>query len=135
MAVAGTLDDMANLRNAYTVSGCRWPERQFGANGAVRPHIRGRAASRKSAPSSNRVAGTPSANTSTRCQAHKDRRPGLDDLVRDARRRKVDAVIVWRLDRRGRSLRHLVLLMEELQQLGIALRNEVFPDTAQGPQV
>jgi hypothetical protein len=28
-----------------------------------------------------------------------------------------------------------VLLMEELQQLGIALTNEVFPDTAQGPQV
>jgi DNA invertase Pin-like site-specific DNA recombinase len=51
----------------------------------------------------------------------KDRRPGLDDLVRDARRRKFDAVIVWKLDRLGRSLRHLVLLMEELQQLGIAL--------------
>src|SRR4051812_32790579 len=49
----------------------------------------------------------------------KDRRPGLDDLVRDARRRKFDAVIVWKLDRLGRSLRHLVLLMEELQQLGI----------------
>jgi DNA invertase Pin-like site-specific DNA recombinase len=51
----------------------------------------------------------------------KDRRPGLDDLVRDARRRKFDAVIVWKLDRLGRSLRHLVLLMEELQQLGVAL--------------
>src|SRR5215475_721834 len=51
----------------------------------------------------------------------KDRRPGLDELVRDARRRKFDAVIVWKLDRLGRSLRHLVLLMEELQQLGVAL--------------
>src|SRR5215468_7801069 len=51
----------------------------------------------------------------------KDRRPGLDDLVRDARRRKFDAVVVWKLDRLGRSLRHLVLLMEELQQLGVAL--------------
>jgi len=50
-----------------------------------------------------------------------DRRPGLDDLVRDARRRKFDAVVVWKLDRLGRSLRHLVLLMEELQQLGVAL--------------
>jgi DNA invertase Pin-like site-specific DNA recombinase len=51
----------------------------------------------------------------------KDRRPGLDNLVRDARRRKFDAVIVFKLDRLGRSLRHLVLLMEELQQLGVAL--------------
>jgi DNA invertase Pin-like site-specific DNA recombinase len=51
----------------------------------------------------------------------KDRRPGLDALVRDARRRKFDAVVVWKLDRLGRSLRHLVLLMEELQQLGVAL--------------
>ena len=51
----------------------------------------------------------------------KDRRPGLDDLVRDARRRKFDAVVVWKLDRLGRSLRHLVLLMEELQGLGVAL--------------
>jgi len=51
----------------------------------------------------------------------KDRRPGLDDLLRAARRRQFDAVVVWKLDRLGRSLRHLVLLMEELQQLGIAL--------------
>lgn len=52
----------------------------------------------------------------------KDRRPGLDQLVADARRRRFDAVVVWKLDRLGRSLRHLVLLlMEELQQLGIAL--------------
>ena len=29
----------------------------------------------------------------------KDRRPGLDDLVRDARRRQFDAVVVWKLDR------------------------------------
>jgi len=51
----------------------------------------------------------------------KDRRPGLDDLIHNARRRRFDAVVVWKLDRLGRSLRHLVLLMEELQQLGVAL--------------
>ena len=51
----------------------------------------------------------------------KDSRPGLDELVRDARKRRFDAVVVWKLDRLGRSLRHLVLLMQELQQLGVAL--------------
>jgi DNA invertase Pin-like site-specific DNA recombinase len=50
----------------------------------------------------------------------KERRPGLDALIRDARRRRFDALIVWRLDRLGRSLRHLVTLLDELQHLGIA---------------
>ncbi len=48
----------------------------------------------------------------------KDRRPALDRLVADARRRKVDTVVVWRLDRLGRSLKHLVTLLDELQALG-----------------
>jgi DNA invertase Pin-like site-specific DNA recombinase len=30
-------------------------------------------------------------------------RPGLDQLIADARRRKFDVVIVWKLDRFGRS--------------------------------
>lgn len=50
----------------------------------------------------------------------KDRRPALDRLTADVRRRKVDAVICWRLDRLGRSLRHLVLLLDEWQHLGVA---------------
>jgi DNA invertase Pin-like site-specific DNA recombinase len=50
----------------------------------------------------------------------KDRRPALDRLVGDARRRRFDVLIVWRLDRLGRNLRHLVTLLEELQALGIA---------------
>src|SRR5881394_3780174 len=49
-----------------------------------------------------------------------DRRPGLDALMRDARRRKFKTVIVWSLDRAGRSLPHLVTLIDELQQLAIA---------------
>ncbi len=49
----------------------------------------------------------------------KDRRPALDRLVADARQRKVDTVVVWRLDRLGRSLRHLVTLLDELQALGV----------------
>jgi DNA invertase Pin-like site-specific DNA recombinase len=50
----------------------------------------------------------------------KDRRPALDEMVADAKRRKFDAVVAWRLDRLGRNLRHLVTLIEELQTLGIA---------------
>jgi DNA invertase Pin-like site-specific DNA recombinase len=50
----------------------------------------------------------------------KDRRPALDDLVRDARRRRFDVLVCWRLDRLGRNLKHLITLLEELQALGIA---------------
>jgi DNA invertase Pin-like site-specific DNA recombinase len=38
----------------------------------------------------------------------------------DARRRRFDVLVVWRLDRLGRNLRHLVLLVDELMALGIA---------------
>jgi DNA invertase Pin-like site-specific DNA recombinase len=50
----------------------------------------------------------------------KDRRPALDELLKDARRRRFDVLVVWRLDRLGRNLRHLITLLEELQALGIA---------------
>ena len=50
----------------------------------------------------------------------KDRRPALDRLIRDAKRRRVDVLICWRLDRLGRNLRHLVTLLDELQALGVA---------------
>ena len=49
----------------------------------------------------------------------KERRPALDDLLRDARRRKFDVVVVWSLDRLGRSLKHLVTLLDDFQALGI----------------
>lgn len=50
----------------------------------------------------------------------KDKRPALDQLVADAKRRKFDVLVCWRLDRLGRSLRHLVTLLEDLQAVGIA---------------
>ena len=50
----------------------------------------------------------------------KDRRPALDRLVADARRRRFDVIVVWRLDRLGRNLRHLITLLEEFQTLGVA---------------
>ena len=48
-----------------------------------------------------------------------NRRAGLEELMRDARRRKFSAVVVAKLDRFGRSLKELVLLLEELDTLGI----------------
>ena len=49
-----------------------------------------------------------------------DRRPALDQLLVDARRRRFDVVVCWRLDRLGRNLRHLITLLDELQALGVA---------------
>src|SRR3954469_9274805 len=50
----------------------------------------------------------------------KDRRPALDQLVVDVRRHRVQAVVCWRLDRLGRNLRHLVMLLDDWQSRGIA---------------
>ena len=46
-------------------------------------------------------------------------RPGLNQLMADARLRKFDAVLVLKLDRFGRSLVHCVGAIQELQALGI----------------
>jgi putative DNA-invertase from lambdoid prophage Rac len=46
-------------------------------------------------------------------------RPGLDKLMTDARQRRFDAVLVWKLDRFGRSLVHCVSGIQELSSLGI----------------
>lgn len=50
----------------------------------------------------------------------KDKRPALDQLVADARRRRFDVLVVWRLHRLGRNLRHLILLPDELNAVGVA---------------
>ena len=50
----------------------------------------------------------------------KESRPALDRLLRDAKRRRLDVLIVWKLDRLGRNLRHLILLLDELTALGVA---------------
>ena len=50
----------------------------------------------------------------------KDRRPQLDKLLNDARKRKIDCIVVWKLDRWGRSLKHLINSLSELQGLGVS---------------
>jgi DNA invertase Pin-like site-specific DNA recombinase len=48
-------------------------------------------------------------------------RPALDKMLRSARRREFDVLLVWKLDRLSRSLRHLVNLLSEFESIGLAL--------------
>jgi DNA invertase Pin-like site-specific DNA recombinase len=68
----------------------------------------------------------------------KDRRPQLDRLMKDARARKLDAVIVARFDRFARSVRHLIMALEEFNGLGvdfISLNESIDTSTAMGKMV
>jgi DNA invertase Pin-like site-specific DNA recombinase len=49
------------------------------------------------------------------------KRPALDRLLEDAHRRRFDAVLVWKLDRLGRSLSHLIRVVEQLGSVGVDL--------------
>ena len=49
----------------------------------------------------------------------KERRPQLDRLLADCRKRKADAMVVYRYDRFARSLGQLVNALEEFRSLGI----------------
>src|SRR5262245_53473835 len=49
----------------------------------------------------------------------KDSRPALDRLMKDARARKFDVVVVARFDRFARSVSHLLRALEEFSHLGI----------------
>jgi len=49
----------------------------------------------------------------------KDKRPALDELMSDAKKRKFDAVLCWRFDRFARSTKHLITALEEFRHLGI----------------
>src|SRR6516225_7515316 len=50
-----------------------------------------------------------------RASGAKERRSGLDALMADARRGAFDVVVVWRLDRFARSVKQLVLALEEFR--------------------
>jgi DNA invertase Pin-like site-specific DNA recombinase len=63
----------------------------------------------------------PEAFTPKRISGMKDLRPGLNGLMADCRKGIVDVVVVWKFDRFGRSLRHLVTVLAEFKSLGIDL--------------
>lgn len=51
----------------------------------------------------------------------KDNRPGLTQVLEMLR--KGDTLVVWKLDRLGRSLKSLILLVEELEQKGVNFKS------------
>jgi DNA invertase Pin-like site-specific DNA recombinase len=51
----------------------------------------------------------------------RDRRPGLDRLMRAVARRQVDVVAAWSVDRLGRSLQDLIGTLGELEAKGVDL--------------
>jgi DNA invertase Pin-like site-specific DNA recombinase len=54
-----------------------------------------------------------------RISGAKAKRPGLDELMRDARRGRFDVVLVWASDRIARSVRHFLETLDELNRLGL----------------
>ena len=54
-----------------------------------------------------------------RLSGAKARRPGLDQMLKDARARQFDVVLVWAGDRIARSVRHFLEVLDELNHLGI----------------
>jgi DNA invertase Pin-like site-specific DNA recombinase len=49
----------------------------------------------------------------------KSKRPGLDRLITDARRRRFDVVLVAAFDRMARSVKHFLEVLDELNRLGV----------------
>ena len=64
-----------------------------------------------------------------------DKRPEFERLLGDVRANKVDCVLVYKLDRIGRSLKHLLNLFEEFKNLGvefISLTQNINTNTPEG---
>ena len=51
----------------------------------------------------------------------RDKRPEFDRLLKDANRKKFDGILVWSVDRLGRSLQHLVSFLNDIQVKDIDL--------------
>lgn len=49
----------------------------------------------------------------------KDTRPKREELINQAKRRQIDVIIVWKLDRWGRSVNDLFHTLNELNSLGV----------------
>ncbi len=54
-----------------------------------------------------------------RISGAKARRPGLDQMMADARRGKFDVVLVWASDRIARSVKHYLEVLDELNRLNV----------------
>jgi DNA invertase Pin-like site-specific DNA recombinase len=63
----------------------------------------------------------------------KMRRPALDQLLKDANRRKFDAVLVWSSDRLARSTKHFLQVLDDLSELGIQFLSQREAIDTEGP--
>jgi DNA invertase Pin-like site-specific DNA recombinase len=54
-----------------------------------------------------------------RISGAKAKRPGLDQLLFDARRGRFDVVLLWAFDRMARSTKHLLEVLDELGHLNV----------------
>jgi DNA invertase Pin-like site-specific DNA recombinase len=54
-----------------------------------------------------------------RISGAKARRPGLDEMLRDARRGRFDVLLVWAFDRIARSVTHFLQVLDELNHLEV----------------
>jgi len=63
----------------------------------------------------------------------KVRRPALDQLLKDAHRRKFDAVLVWSCDRLARSTKHFLQVLDELSELGVQFLSQREAIDTEGP--
>src|SRR5271165_5613897 len=55
-----------------------------------------------------------------KCSGAKDERPGLCSCLKSLR--KGDVLVIWRLDRLGRNLKHLVSTVEDLTKRGVGFK-------------
>jgi DNA invertase Pin-like site-specific DNA recombinase len=53
-----------------------------------------------------------------------DKRPAFDQMLKDAVRRRFDVLLIWSMDRLGRSVLHVAQAMAELDAAGVALVSE-----------
>jgi DNA invertase Pin-like site-specific DNA recombinase len=54
-----------------------------------------------------------------RISGTKAKRPGLDQMMTDARRGRFDVVLVWASDRIARSVKHFLEVLDELDRIGV----------------
>jgi DNA invertase Pin-like site-specific DNA recombinase len=67
------------------------------------------------------AAGCGSLHTDSGVSGAARKRPGLDQALNDLKRG--DALVVWKLDRLGRSLSHLIQIIQDLGERGIGFRS------------
>ena len=63
----------------------------------------------------------------------RDKRPAFDQMLKDAMRRRFDVLLIWSMDRLGRSVLHVAQAMAELDAAGVALISEQQGIDATGP--